>query len=317
MQSIHVSPWGWGAFIALVVALLAVDLIGHRGGRGASRKAAVLWTVGWIAAGLAFAGFMYAAYGSRAGGEYLGVYFMEKALSVDNMFVFLVILRGLRIDEMAQRRALSWGIFGALFFRGIFILAGAAAIQRWHALAHVFGAILLVAAFRVFREDPAQKKGNALVDWLGRHLPLTRDVPDGKFVVQRRGRWLGTPLVLALVSIELTDVAFAVDSVPAAFSISSDPFVVYSATVFALVGMRALYAVIATTIAELRYLHYGLAAILAFAGIKIMTSAWIEIPPLLSATLILGMVAVSVVASLWKQGLAGKRRAPSEAPATR
>lgn len=316
MQSIHIPLWGWGAFVALVVALLAVDLLGHRGGRGASRKAAALWTGGWIAAGLAFAGFMYAVAGSRAATEYLGVYFMEKALSVDNMFVFLVILRGLRIDETAQRRALSWGIFGALFFRGLFILAGAAAIQRWHALTYVFGAILLIAAFRVFREDPAQKKSSALVDWLGRHLPLTRNVPEGKFVVQRRGRWLGTPLILALVSIELTDVAFAVDSVPAAFSISNDPFVVYSATVFALVGMRALYAVIATTIAGLRYLHYGLAAILAFAGVKIMTSAWIEIPPLLSAILILVMVAVSVVASLWN-GLAGKRRGSPEVPATR
>src|SRR5688500_3434530 len=147
MQSIHVPLWGWGAFIALVVALLAVDLLGHRGGRGASRKAAALWTVGWIAAGLAFAGFMYAVAGSRAASEYLGVYFMEKALSVDNMFVFLVILRSLRIDEVAQKRALTWGILGALVFRALFILAGAAALQRWHGLLYLFGGLLAIAAY--------------------------------------------------------------------------------------------------------------------------------------------------------------------------
>jgi tellurite resistance protein TerC len=301
VRTVDVPLWGWGAFLALIVALLAVDLLAHRGGRGTSRRASLLWTAGWIAAGLGFTGFVLATFGGRAAEEYLGVYLMEKALSVDNMFIFLVILGGLGIDERSQRRALSWGIFGALVFRGLFVVAGAAAIQRWHALVYVFGAILLVAAYRVFREDPAQRKESALVKWLARHLPLTRDVPQSKFVVRRRGRWLGTPLVVALVAIELTDVAMAIDSVPAAFSISSDPFIVYSATVFALVGMRALYAAIATTIAQLRYLHHGLAVILAFAGVKIISSTWIDIPPLVSAAVILTIVAVSVLASLWKR----------------
>jgi tellurite resistance protein TerC len=306
MESTETPVWGWGAFIGLVVALLLVDLIGHSGGRGSTKKAAMLWTVGWIAAGVAFSVFVHGVFGPRAASEYLGVYFMEKALSVDNMFVFLVILRSLDIDPSSQRRALSWGIFGALLFRGVFIVAGAMAVQRFGALLYVFAGILLVAAYRVAREDPVQKGESAIVPWLQKHLPITADVPDSKFVVRRRGRWLGTPLLVALVSIELTDVAFAVDSVPAAFAISSDPFIIYSATVFALVGMRALYAVIATSIASLPYLHYGLAVILAFAGIKILTARWLHVPPFASAAVVLGVVAVAVIASLWRRGTAAK-----------
>jgi tellurite resistance protein TerC len=296
---LEIPVWGWGAFAALVLVLLAVDLFVHRGGRGQSRRAAIGWTAIWIGAGVAFAGFVHAAFGARPAAEYLGVYFMEKALSVDNMFVFLVILRGLQIDEVAQKRALTWGIVGALIFRALFILAGAAALERWHPLVYVFGAILLVGAYRIAREDPARHSESRLVGWLERHVPLTRTAPPTQFLVRRDGRWLATPLVVALVSIELSDIAFAIDSVPAAFSISSDTFIIYSATVFALVGMRALYAVIATAIGHLRYLHHGLAIILAFAGLKIMTAQWITVPPVLSAAVILGVVTASVVASLW------------------
>src|SRR5687767_13523918 len=199
MNHVEVPAWGWAAFIALVVALLSVDLVAHRGGRGTSRRASLWWTAGWIGVGLGFTGFVHLALGSRPAGEYLGVYLMEKALSIDNMFIFLVILRSLDIDEKAQRRALSWGIFGALLFRGLFIVAGAVAIQRWHAVVYVFGAILLVAAYRVFRQDPAQKQESRIANWLRRRLPITRDVPESKFVVRRRGRWRGTPLVVALV----------------------------------------------------------------------------------------------------------------------
>lgn len=307
--------WGWGAFVALVLVLLAIDLLAHRGGRGQSRRAAVGWTAIWIGAGVAFAGFVHAAFGADRAAEYLGVYFMEKALSVDNMFVFLVILRGLQIDEVAQKRALTWGIAGALVFRALFVLAGAAALQRWHALVYVFGAILLVAAYRIAREDPAAATESKLVRWLERHIPLTRTAPPAQFLVRQDGRWMATPLVVALVSIELSDIAFAIDSVPAAFSISSDTFIIYSATVFALVGMRALYAVIATAIGHLRYLHHGLAIILAFAGLKIMTAQWITVPPLLSAALIVGVVAVSVVASLWGSWFARRgSRTPAPPP---
>ena len=316
-DSPSIPPWGWGAFVALVVIMLAIDLLAHRGGRGTSRKASILWTLGWIGAGLTFAVVVHALLGGRAAGEDLGVYFMEKALSVDNMFVFLVILRSLQIDEVAQKRALTWGILGALVFRGLFILAGAAALHRWHSLLYVFGALLVIAAYRIAREDPAKQSTSRMVGWLERHLPITRDAPSSVFAVRREGRWLATPLLVALVSIELSDVAFAVDSVPAAFSISSDGFIVYSATVFALVGMRALYAVIATAIGHLRYLHLGLAAILAFAAFKIFTSAWIEIPPALSVAVILVMVSVSVAASLVRpsrRGSSSRRRPESPSP---
>lgn len=312
---LDVPRWGWAAFVALVLALLAVDLAAHRGARVESRRAAGAWSLFWIGLGLAFCVFVWIVFGVTAAEEYLGAYLIEKALSLDNMFVFLVIFRTLGIDAEAQRRGLLWGIVGALAFRGIFVGLGAAALERWASVRYLFSAILLVAAIHVWREDPARRaEGSRLVEWLRRRLPVAGASPDKRFFVVEDGRRRATPLFLAVIAIELTDVVFAIDSVPAAFSISRDPFIVYSSNVFAILGLRALYLVLVTTIGTLRYLHHGLAGVLAFAAVKMgVPEEWLHIPPLISVGVIVVLIGASVAASLAsgrRSGRVGTTRFP-------
>jgi tellurite resistance protein TerC len=299
MEKIHVPASGWVAFGVLVVGLLLVDLLVHRKKHGESKRSAIAWSIGWIVLGLSFGVFVWQAYGSRPAQEYLGAWLIEKSLSLDNLFVFLVVFRSLSVPEDEQRRVLFWGIFGALLFRALFIFAGVEALERWHAVVYVFGAILLFTAFRVAREDPSRKKDSKLVHWLAKRLPVSTQLDGARFLVRLGGRWVATPLFIALVAIELTDIAFAVDSVPAALAVSHDPFIVYTSNVFAILGLRALYIALAHVITELRYLHYGLAAVLAFAGLKmIIPDSWVHVPPLVSVAIIVACIGLSVAASL-------------------
>jgi tellurite resistance protein TerC len=296
---LEVSATSWLIFSAVALALLLVDLLVHRGKRAESHKSAIGWSIAWVALGLAFCGYVWAMYGGRAAQEYLGAYLIEKSLSLDNLFVFLVIFQSLGISGERQRGVLFWGIFGALIFRALFIFAGVEAIERWHAVVYFFGALLLVTAWRVAREDPAKKKESKLVFWLEKRLPVSATSEGNHFIIKKDGRRLATPLLIALISIELTDIAFAVDSVPAALAVSHDPFIVYTSNVFAILGLRALYIALAGVIAQLRYLHYGLAAVLAFAGLKmIVPDKWVHIPPLVSVAIIVLFIGVSVWASL-------------------
>jgi tellurite resistance protein TerC len=295
----HVPTWIWVVFWAVVLVLIVVDLLAHRGRHGESHKAAVIWSVIWIATGLAFNVLVWRVFGTQAAHEYLAAYFIEKSLSLDNVFVFLVIFRSLGIPSRAQHNVLFLGIFGALVFRALFIFVGAAALQRWHWVAYVFGAILLITAWRVFREDPAKQQENKAVRWLAHRLPVTHEVHEKKFIVRLEdGRRVATPLLLALLGLELTDILFAVDSVPAAFAVTQDTFILYSSNAFAILGLRALYLLLAGTVGQLRYLHYGLAGVLAFAGLKMVLEPWLHVPPLLSVGIIIALIAGSVVASL-------------------
>jgi tellurite resistance protein TerC len=299
MRSIHVPISGWLAFIALVLGLLVVDLLVHRKKLHESKRSAIAWSLGWIALGLGFSLFVWKAYGSRAAHEYLGAWLIEKSLSLDNLFVFLIIFRSLSIPEGEQRRVLFWGIFGALIFRALFIFAGVEALTHWHAVVYVFGAILLITAVRVAIEDPSRPRESSLVRWLSRRLPISPAVDGPHFFARYQGRRVATPLMVALISIELTDIAFAVDSVPAALAVSQEPFIVYSSNVFAVLGLRALYIALAQVISELRYLHYGLAAVLAFAGLKMITpDSWVHVPPLASVAVIVVCIGIAVAVSL-------------------
>ncbi|GEN07534.1 tellurite resistance protein TerC [Myxococcus fulvus] len=303
-----IPTWLWGVFWAAVLTLLVVDLLGHRGHHGESRRAAWMWTGVWVAAGLAFGGLVWAVLGADAGQEYLAAWLIEKSLSLDNAFVFLVIFQSLSVPVRAQHQVLFLGIFGALVFRALFIFVGAAALERWSWVSYVFGAILLVTAWRVLREDPAKQQGNRAVSWLSRHLPVTQHLHDKKFIVRREdGHRVATPLLLALLGLELTDILFAVDSVPAAFSVTKDTFILYSSNAFAILGLRALYLVLAGTLGTLRYLHYGLAGVLAFAGLKMVVTPWFHVPPLPSVLIIVALVGTAVVASL----IARRREAPA------
>jgi tellurite resistance protein TerC len=215
------------------------------------------------------------------------------------MFVFLIIFQTLKIPKVNQRTALSWGIFGALLFRALFIFAGAAAVQRWDWANYIFGVILIFAAVHAFRENPVETKESRLVHWLSTRLPISRDSRDRRFFIKYRGMRKATPLFVSILALELSDVLFAVDSVPAAFSVTRTTFLIYSSNAFAILGLRSLFIVIAELIGEMRYLHYGMAGILVFAGIKIMCSNWIHISPVLSVLIILILVVIAVGASVW------------------
>jgi tellurite resistance protein TerC len=293
-----VPLWAWTAFTVTLLILLSLDLFMHRGGREATRGWAVFWSIVWVTAGLLFAIFIWIVLGGRAIDEYLAAYLIEKSLSLDNMFVFLIIFQTLRIPKANQRTALTWGIFGALIFRGLFIFAGSAAVERWSWMNYIFGSILLFAAVHAFRENPSEIKESRLVHWLSEKLPVSRDTGSRHFVIRHNGVKKVTPLMISIIALELTDILFAIDSVPAAFAVTRMTFLIYSSNAFAILGLRSLYAVLAELISGLRFLHHGLAAVLAFAALKIMLSSFVHIHSLISVAAIILMVGGSVWASL-------------------
>jgi tellurite resistance protein TerC len=297
-SSFEIPPWGWITFGFVVVILLAIDHIAHRGERSGSRKVALVWSVIWIAAGLGFNLFVWFALGARAGSEYLATYVIEKALSTDNMFLFLIVFKSLNIPLQHQHTALFWGIVGAVVFRGLFIFLGAAALQRWEWVTYIFGVIILYAAYRAFRQDPTKEQDNRLIQALSKHLPITERTHTGKFFARENSRLTATPLFLALVGIELADIMMAVDSVAVAFSMSRNDFIIYTSNVFAILGLRALYLLLANTIGRMRYLHYGLAIVLAFAGFKLIADPLIDIPPLVSVAFTVVVIGSTVWLSL-------------------
>ncbi len=297
MSSIVVPAWAWALLAVLVVVAVLIDLIAHRGDHVDSRKRALMWSIVWISVSLLFNVFVALWFGAQAGEQFLAAYLLEKSLSVDNLFVFLLVFGALKIPPAEQHRVLTWGIFGAVVSRGVLIFAGAAAIQRWHALTYVFGGILVVAAVKLLRE-PHEDGENRVLKWLERVLPWTSKRDGHRFLTRENGKRVATPLLLALIAIELTDVVFAIDSVPAAFAVTSEPFLIYSSNLLALLGLRALYVVLARALADLRYLRFGLAAVLAFAGLKLVLASWLSIPPLLSVAVISVCIATAVTCSV-------------------
>src|SRR5689334_209628 len=225
MHSIVVPVWAWGLLAGLMLLLVSIDLYAHRGDHVDSRKRALVWSVVWIAAALAFNAFVAVKFGLEAGEQFLAAYLLEKSLSVDNLFVFLVIFGALNIPHTEQRRVLTWGIIGALVTRGLFIAAGAAVLERWSAVAYIFGGLLVITAIKMLK--PPEPEGEPkIIAWLERHLPWTKQLDGHHFFTKKSGKWLATPLLIALVAIEISDVIFAIDSVPAAFAVTTEPFIV-------------------------------------------------------------------------------------------
>jgi tellurite resistance protein TerC len=294
-----IPQWAWVSFGITLLILLVLDLFSHREGREATRGWAIVWSIVWIAAGLSFGAFIWIVIGRHAVDEYVAAYLIEESLSLDNMFVFLIIFKTLKIPKENQRTALSWGIFGALVFRAAFIFAGTAAFQRWEWVGYIFGLILLYAAYHAFRENPAETKESAVVSWLSERLPVSSDSNTREFFIRHKGVRKATPLFVAILALELSDILFAIDSVPAAFSVTKTTFIIYTSNAFAILGLRSLY--IAELIGEMQYLHYGLAGILAFAGVKLTFSRWIHITPISSVLIIIVMLTVAVCASLWSR----------------
>ena len=298
MSPLDVPTWTWVLFGTLLVLFTLIDLFAHRGDHADSRRTAILWSVGWIGVALGFNLFVALKFGAEAGEQFLAAYLLEKSLSIDNLFLFIVIFAQLGIPRTEQRRVLTFGILGALVMRLLFIVLGAAALHRWHEVTYVFGVILIVTAFKISRQPTEDGKTPRSLLWLERHLPWSRKLDGHRFFTRKNGRLLATPLLIALIAIEATDIIFAIDSVPAAFAVSEDTFILYTSNVFAILGLRALYVALASVLVGLHYLRFGLAAVLGFAGVKMLLAAWVTIPPLLSVGIIAGCIAVAVIASL-------------------
>jgi tellurite resistance protein TerC len=296
---VTVPIWAWVAFAAFVVAMLALDLfVLHRRAREVSLREAAIWSGVWIAIGLGFGGLLWAWRGGGVAQAYLAGYLIEKSLSLDNVFVFAVIFSAFAIPLRYQHRVLMLGILGALVMRAAFILAGATLLDSFHLVSYLFGAVLLFAAIKLARgRDPVDPRRNRALRALGRILPATDELRGQRFLVRDRGRLLATPLLLALIVVETTDVIFAVDSIPAILAVTTDTFVVYTSNVFALLGMRALYFLLAGAAGQFRYLQPGLAVILASIAAKMLTADLYEVPVWVSPAFIAAVLAVVAVLS--------------------
>jgi tellurite resistance protein TerC len=296
-----VSGWVWALFATLVLAMLALDLrLASRGEQGL--RSAALWSAGWIGLALLFGGFVYAIYGSDAAVTYLTAYVLEKSLSIDNIFVFILVFSELRTPPAQQRKVLYWGILGALLMRGALIAGGMYLLDRYHWVIYPFAALIILAAVRILfareQERRAVVKACAVCDsWVARFIPVTPVLHRGRFVVRQGGRLVATPLLIALIVVETTDAVFALDSIPAAFAVSRDPFLVYTSNVFAMLGLRSLYFLLAGAVQRFRYLRPALAAILLFVGGKLLLADLVAVPTWTSLAVIAGAVVCALGAS--------------------
>lgn len=296
-----VPGWLWVAFLAGVVLLLMLDLlVFHRDAHEISMREASITSAGWVALGVAFTGVVWWLLGGDAAGQYITGYVIEKSLSVDNVFVWAVIFTYFGVPNKYQHRVLFWGIFGALVFRAIFIFAGVALLERLSWLLFVFGGLLLFTAWRVWSHggEEIHPEKNPLLKLVRRFVPVSSELDGQKLFTRENGRRLATPLFVVLVMVEATDVVFAVDSVPAILAVSRDPFVVFSSNAMAILGLRALYFLLAGAHDRLVYLSKGLGVILAYVGVKMIVSHWYHINSFLSLGVVSVILTVTVVLSL-------------------
>ncbi len=291
----------WAAFGAFILLMLALDLgVFHRRAHVVSLREALIWSAVWVALALAFNVGVYFWRGSQTALEFLTGYLIEKSLSVDNIFVFLLIFQYFQVPARYQHRVLFWGILGALVMRAVFILGGIALIHRFHWVIYAFGTLLVVSGVRMAfqKGKEVHPERNPVLRVLRRFLPVSETYVDGRFFVKRAGRFMATPLLVVLVVVETTDLVFAVDSIPAILAITLDPFIVYSSNVFAILGLRALYFALAGVMRLFHYLHYGLSVILVFVGVKMLVSDVVKVPVVLSLGVVAAVLTVSVVLSL-------------------
>ena len=300
VQSIG-SPALWAGFILFVIAMLALDLgVFHRHAHVVRFKEALSWSVVWVSLALLFNAGVWWFFGAQKGIEFLTGYLIEKSLSVDNIFVFVVIFAAMRIPTEYQHRVLFWGILSALVMRAIMIFAGAAMIARFHWLIYIFGAFLILTGIKLFvqRGKESSHEQSWAMRLAYRIIPSTNKLDGSHFFTRIDGRTLATPLFMALILVEITDVIFAVDSIPAIFAITLDPFIVFTSNIFAILGLRSLYFLLADLVDKFRYLKVGLAAVLVFVGVKMTIVDIYKIPALASLAVVMVLLGASVVASL-------------------
>ena len=312
-MAIDVPAWAWAVLAILLVLCLVIDLVAHRGDHVDSRRRALAWSAAWIGVAISFGVFVTLRFGGTAGEQWFAAYLLEKSLSIDNLFLFVVVFGALAIPRAEQRRVLTWGILGALVTRALFIITGTEALERWHWITYVFGGILIVTALKLLRPTDHTQKPKSL-GWISRWLPSTPNLHGHHFIARVDGKRVATPLLVAVIAIELADILFALDSIPAAFAVTEDRFILYSSNVFAILGLRALYVVLEHALERLHYLKYGLVLVLGFAGGKLLAAPWIHISPLVSVGVIAVVIGAVVVASI-ATGARDRSRSRS-APAT-
>lgn len=297
--------WAWFAFLAVVGLMLAVDLgVFHRHAHTVSLREAALWSIVWVVMALLFNLVVLFWMGKREALEFLTGYLVEKALSADNIFVFAVLFNYFAVPPAYRHRVLFWGVLGAILMRFIFIMAGAALLKQFHWVVYVFGAIVILSGIKLLRrrDEHVDPDKNPVLRLARRFLPLTPNYVGQHFVVRDdNGRLVFTPLALVLLAVETTDVVFAVDSVPAIFAITRDPFIVFTSNICAILGLRALYFLLEGVMKLFRYLDEGLAVILVFIGIKMLLSEVYPIPVALSLGFVLLVLAVTIALSLWAE----------------
>jgi tellurite resistance protein TerC len=304
---VTVSPWVWALFALLLVSAFAFDLgflrRSRREQRELSARDATIRSAAWIGLALLFALGVTALYGRDAGVIFLTAYVLEESLSVDNIFVFVLIFSELRIPPQLQRAVLLWGVLGALIMRGLLIGLGLFALSRFHWIVYPFAAFIIFAAVRLIwgqkrERDIVVAACSVCSTWVARLIPITPQFHGNRFLVRQGGRLLATPLFVALIIVETTDIVFALDSVPAVLAVTRNPFLIYTSNVFAMLGLRSLYFVLAGAVERFRYIRVGLAAILIFFGARLLLSDIVEFPNHVSLAVIAAALALSVIASI-------------------
>lgn len=302
LSTMHGRLLFWVVFNVLVLLLIVLDLaVFHRRAREPRLSTALLWVLFWVALAVGFGAWVWRELGHQKMLEFATGYVVEESLSVDNLFIFLLIFRYFKVPGEYQRRVLSWGIVGALVLRGLFIWAGVTLISRFHWIIYVFGAFLVYSGISLVFEGSEKEihpERNPVLNLFRRFFPVTQNYENGKFFVRRDGARWATPLILVLLFVETTDVIFATDSIPAVLAITPDPFIVYTSNVFAILGLRSLYFLLAGLLGMFRYLHYGIAAILVFVGGKMLASHFHDVPTAWALATIGLILAISVLISL-------------------
>ncbi|MBX3049866.1 MAG: TerC family protein [Caldilineaceae bacterium] len=299
----HVSLWGWIGFNLFILLLLAMDLgVFHRKSHVVSIKEAGLWTVAWIGMALIFNAGVYYFAGKEMALQFLTGYLLEKSLSVDNIFIFVLLFNLFAVSAIYQHRLLFWGVLGALVMRGALIGVGAYLISQFHWILYIFGLFLVFTGIKLFLQketETIEPEKNIFVRGLRRIVPVTADYQGGKFFVREAGKLAATPLFVVLLVIETTDLLFAFDSIPAIFAVTQEPFLVYTSNVFAILGLRSLYFLLANVMDKFRFLKLGLSAILVFIGVKMLVMDIYHIPIALSLGVIAAVLMLSILASIF------------------
>ena len=309
------SPLFYGVFFVAVLIMIAIDMLSLKksGAHKVSPKEALAWSIVWVAVSCAFGGWLYWEIGhNQAMGhqlasqkvmEYFTGYVLEKSLAVDNLFVFLMIFSYFKVPPQYQHRVLLYGVFGAIILRAIMVFVGAVLVSEFQWILYIFGLFLLYTGIKMLKHnddnnDEAEFAQNKILVWLQKHIRVSNQLDGEKFFTIENGKRIATPLLLVLIMVELTDVVFAVDSIPAIFAVTTDPFIVLTSNIFAILGLRAMYFLLADIADRFVFLHYGLAFVLSFIGVKMLIMKWVHIPVGASLAVVFGALGVSIMISL-------------------